>query len=168
MLFAALDLSGLTASQRQIANRRILITSNLFGVVRPLDRICSYRLPPGSRLPELGSLSSHWRPELAHAIAELRTRGLGVDLRSGPYVQLAPNLQPVDRITTIKIWQRDSAGERVAVSHANKHAKGLVARCLATAVPEPLSRADLVDCLESGGFSASWAREEPRRLDITI
>src|SRR4051812_23369010 len=50
---------------------RVLIASAVFGVVRPGDRICSYKADMGTKVPRLReSLAAYWRPALTKALPD--------------------------------------------------------------------------------------------------
>ena len=80
VLFQRLRLPELPAK----AQRRALIASFLWGMVRPSDRIPHYRFSPKTRLDGIGPPATYWRPALAEALPD--TEGdLIVDMRSGAY-----------------------------------------------------------------------------------
>ena len=64
---------------------RVRVTSSLFGLVAPTDRIPAYRLSGDAVLPGLGTVAGVWREALGPVITELVGDGLLVDLRSGMY-----------------------------------------------------------------------------------
>ena len=65
VLYERLGLPALPAR----AQRRVLIASALWGVVRPEDRIPYYRLSAKAKLPKVGALAAFWRPALARGAA---------------------------------------------------------------------------------------------------
>src|SRR6185312_7768429 len=54
VLYDALGFANLSAAARRRASSRVAITSSLFGLVRPGDRIPAYRLSGDTTLPGLG------------------------------------------------------------------------------------------------------------------
>ena len=63
--------------------RRLAVTSALFGLVRPADRIPAYRLSGDASLPGLGPVAGVWREHLGAAVGRRRSAaGCCVDLRS--------------------------------------------------------------------------------------
>lgn len=147
VLYDALDLASLDVAQRRRANRRLVIFSALFGVVRPTDRIPAYRLSADVTLPGVGAVASFWRGELARVLAPPRT-GLIVDCRSSTYATM---WRPAGAVGVRVL--REEAGKRTVVSHMAKHARGLVARALVEHDGEPRTVDELVDVL-----SAHFAR----------
>jgi cytoplasmic iron level regulating protein YaaA (DUF328/UPF0246 family) len=96
------------------------VASALFGLLRPTDRVPSYRLSGSTTLPGLGGLAPVWRPVLE---PELARQPLVVDLRSGAYA----NLARVPGAIEVRVL-RDEGGRRTVVSHDNKWTKGRLAR----------------------------------------
>ncbi|GAC68947.1 peroxide stress protein YaaA [Gordonia soli] len=122
VLYDALDFTSLTRSAKVKAGDRLAIGSAMFGVVSATDLIPAYRLSGGSKLPDLPTLTSLWKPALTPALADLDD--FIVDLRSGIYQQLGP----VPGAVTAGVVSEAPDGSRKVVSHFNKHHKGLMAR----------------------------------------
>ena len=89
VLFEALDAGSLTDAQTRKLNSVTLITSGLFGFVRPGDPIPGHRLAMGVNLPPLGPLATWWRPRLETAVGDLAGEVV-FDVRSGPYRAACP------------------------------------------------------------------------------
>ena len=148
VLFDAIDVQSMTAAERRRAGDRVLIASALFGVLRADDLIPTYRLSGGNRLPRVGGLPALWRPKLLPVLTDLAEQQLMVDLRSGAYSALAPNLDAV----TVNVLSERPDGGRSVVSHANKHTKGLLARMLIAAPKAPVTAEEVADQAEQAGF----------------
>ena len=134
VLFGELNLAGMSVAEFRLATDRLLIFSALFGLVRPDDRICCYRLSGGVDLPGIGRLTRFWREPLAEAMDAITADSLIVDMRSSPYTGMwSPTAAGRDSLVTVKVWQGSASGQRTAVSHHNKASKGALARQLATA-----------------------------------
>lgn len=101
----------------------VLISSALWGVVRPGDRIPAYRLDMSARPAGIGSLTAYWREPLRAALPD---RGLVLDLRSGSY---AAAWRP-RRAThlTVRGFTEAPDGTRTVVTHMVKRVRGEVAR----------------------------------------
>jgi len=85
VLYEALDLAGLDAASRRRATSRIAVTSALFGLLRPTDRVPAYRLSGAVTLPGVGPVATHWSRHLGPAVAAAARGGVAVGLRSTPY-----------------------------------------------------------------------------------
>lgn len=116
VLFAALGLADLPWEG-------VLISSALWGVVRPGDRIPSYRLDMSAKPPGIGGLAAYWRQPLRAALPD---RGLVLDLRSSSY---AAAWQP-QRATRLAVRGLTEApdGRRTVITHMAKRVRGEVAR----------------------------------------
>jgi hypothetical protein len=160
VLFDALDIGSMTTAQLRNAQRRLAIASALFGLVRGSDPVPAYRLSAASTLPGIGSLRRFWRPRLEPVLAGVDE--LVVDLRSGPYAQLAR----AEGAVVIKVVTENAAGVRTAISHHNKAYKGRLARTLAVSRKEPESVADLLRIAERARFDLR--RTGTHTLDLVI
>lgn len=145
VLYQHLDLATLSPAAHRRAAQRVLIASALWGVVRLEDRIPSYRLNMGAKLPRMKSLAAFWRPALA---AALPPRELIVDMRSGAY---AAAWSPADS-TTVKIGALvESGGRRRTVTHMAKAVRGEVARALVTTKTSPRDPESIAAVVEATG-----------------
>ena len=122
IVYDNLSYATLTGAARERADESLVVASALFGLLRPGDRVPSYRLSGQTVLPGLGGLAPRWRPVLEPVLAR---EELVVDLRSGAYAKLAR----VPGAVEVRVL-RDDAGVRSVVSHDNKWTKGQLARAL--------------------------------------
>jgi cytoplasmic iron level regulating protein YaaA (DUF328/UPF0246 family) len=156
VLYEAFGYATLSSGGKRRANSSVVIASALFGLVRPKDRLPSYRLSGSTVLPGLGGLASLWRPVLE---AELATEsGLIVDLRSGPYAALAR----VPMAVQVRVL-RETGGTRSVVSHDNKYTKGQLVRALC----EHGARS-LRDVAEVARSVSDAVEVEGRRIDVVL
>ncbi len=162
VLYDALDVATLTASAKRRTATRLAVTSSLFGVVRPGDRIPAYRLSGDTTLPGLGPVAGVWREQLGPVLIEAVGGGLLVDLRSGTYVAF---WRPVGvRVATVRVLH-EHQGARKVVSHFNKATKGRIVRALLEAGADPRTPARLAEALRDLG----WVVEEDGdRLDVVV
>jgi uncharacterized protein len=131
------------------AQRRVLIASFLWGVVRPSDRIPHYRFSPKTRLDGIGPPATYWHPALAEALPD-KEGDLIVDMRSGAYVAA---WKP-QRATLLAVRAfSDSGGKRKPVTHMTKAVRGEVARALLQAKQAPADPAAAAAIAESTGFT---------------
>ncbi len=165
VLFEALDLPGLSPAARRRAARRLLVTSSVFGVVRPGERIPAYRLSGDVSLPGLGGVAAHWRRHLDPVIREAAGRGLVVDLRSSTYAAFwrpAKDLAP--RVATVRVLH-ETGGRRSVVSHFNKATKGRLVRALLEDGRDARTPAALADLLADLGWKVE---SDGTRLDVVV
>ena len=130
VVYEALDVHSLSTAARRRASSWLAVTSGLFGLLRPADRIPAYRLSGHVTLPGIGTVSTYWRHRLDSAVRGAAGRGLVVDLRSLTYASFwrpPPDLST--NVVTIRVLDA-RAGARTVVSHLNKATKGRIARAL--------------------------------------
>jgi len=148
VLYDALDVRSFTRSGLEKAQRRLAITSSLFGLVAATDPIPAYRLSGGNTVPSLGSVRTLWKPVLEPVLANIDD--LIVDLRSGTYAAFA-RLQP--GAVTVRVVTENARGERVTVSHFNKAYKGRLAHILCTTRAEPSTVESLIRVISKAGLT---------------
>jgi cytoplasmic iron level regulating protein YaaA (DUF328/UPF0246 family) len=168
VLYDALGLATLSAAARRRATSRVRVTSSLFGLVAPTDRIPAYRLSGDAALPGVGTVAGVWRDALGPEVSGLVGDGLLVDLRSGMY---AAFWRPVgqSRVATVRVLH-EVAGTRAVVSHFNKATKGRLVRELLESGANPRSPARLAEALRDLGWfveSAEGARGAVQ-LDVVV
>ena len=130
VLYDALGFDSLSPDARRRAARSLAVTSALFGLVRPADRIPAYRLAGGVSLPGIGPVAAHWRGVLDPMVREAAGNGLVVDLRSTTYAAFwRPGSDLAPRVATVRVLQQVGE-ERKVVSHFNKATKGRLVRAL--------------------------------------
>ncbi len=126
VLYEALDFASLPSAARKRADTTVAIASALFGLLRPSDRIPAYRLSGDTTLPDLGTLSSVWKPAISGVLAE--AKGPIIDLRSGAYLALGPIPEEAADRSLIGRVLLERGGKRSVVSHHNKATKGRLTR----------------------------------------
>ena len=151
VLYDALDVSSLSTAARRRATTRLAVTSSLFGLVRPSDRIPAYRLSGDATLPGLGPVAGVWREHLGEAVTSTLGRGLLVDLRSGMYGAFWRPTPDV-KVATVRVLH-EHQGQRKVVSHFNKATKGRIVRALLESGATPGTPARLAEALRDLGWS---------------
>ena len=170
VLYDNLDLASLDSAARRRASRSLAITSSLFGLLRPGDRIPSYRLAGGVNLPGLGVVSARWREVLDPVMVSAAGRGLVVDLRSTTYAAFwRPGRELARRVATVRVLQQVGT-QRKVVSHFNKATKGRLVRALLESGASPTTPGGLADAITGLGWKVELA--EPGRhgqqLDVIV
>lgn len=128
VLYSAAGLPALL--RRTVAPRvreSVLIASPLLGMVGPADPVPASRLAMG-RVPVVGSLAAHWRPDLQAALDDRVNGDLVLDARSGEFAPLWRPPATADWVTTSVVQQVGDS--RRIVSHSAKHWRGLLAHHL--------------------------------------
>lgn len=170
VLYEALDLPGLETVARRRATSRLAVTSALFGLVRPGDRIPAYRLSGSVALPGIGSVSSFWAARLDGAVHEAAGKGLVVDLRSSTYASFwRPDPEMARRVVSVRVLH-EVGGMRKAVSHFNKATKGRLVRALLEDGGSPTTPARFAEQLRDLGWTVELgeAGRQGSRLDVVV
>src|SRR3954462_1525949 len=97
-------LASLEPPARRRATAWLAVTSGLFGLLRPSDRIPAYRLSGDVTLPGVGAVSTYGGAGLDTSVRNAAGRGLVVDLRSGTYAPFWRPAQDVaPRVVTVRV-----------------------------------------------------------------
>lgn len=168
VLYDALGLSSLSPSAKRRATSRLLVTSSLFGVVRPMDRIPAYRLSGNASLPGVGTISSVWRHVTDEAMRPLVARHLVVDLRSGTYGAFwRPDQAQERRVVCVRVLH-EANGVRSVVSHFNKATKGRIVRSLLEDGADPGTPTALAKTLNRLGWRVEPTPDRPSSYDVVV
>jgi hypothetical protein len=143
------------------AHGRVLISSALWGVLRPGDRIPYYRFSAKARLRKIGAPAAFWRPGLAAALPD-KEKTLVVDMRSGAYAAAWKPKQA--SLVAVRAFT-ESKGKRKPVSHLAKAVRGEVARALLEAKKAPESPEAAAHLAEAAGFTVELT---PGYLDVIV
>jgi len=173
VLYDALGFDTLSPAARRRATARVAVTSSLFGIVRPGDRIPAYRLSGDASLPGLpgtGSVAGAWRDVLGAAVRDAVGNGLLVDLRSGTYAAFwRPEPDLARRVATVRVLH-ESGGKRTVVSHFNKATKGRIVRALLEDGANPGTPKALAATLERLGWTVEVGdpTQKGTQLDVVV
>ena len=120
-LYKAIGTDSFTKHEIELMRGNVLIQSALFGLISATDRIPWYRLSASTVLPKV-SLKKVWREHQDAAYNRLVDMPI-IDLRSKAYVDLAPIPEHLDSYW-VEVVAEDGKGQRRALNHFNKTAKG--------------------------------------------
>jgi len=170
VLYDALGFDTLSSAARRRATSRVAVTSSLFGLVRPGDRIPAYRLSGDAALPGLGSVAGLWREHLDIAMTDAIGAGLLVDLRSGMYAAFwRPPAELSKRVATVRVLH-EVDGKRSVVSHFNKATKGRIVRALLEDGRDPRTPARLAEVVRDLGWTVEVGDPTAKgtQLDVVV
>ena len=170
VLYDHLDLATLTPAAKRRASSRVAVTSSLFGLLRPGDRIPAYRLSGDATLPDVGPVAGVWRAALGPAVLDALGRGLLVDLRSGMYAAFwRPPGDLADRVATVRVLH-EVEGRRSVVSHFNKATKGRIVRAVLEDGRDPRTPLALAELLTDLGWTVEVGPTTAKgvQLDVVV
>lgn len=130
VLYQGLNWKSLSAAEQQRANSQVLIVSAVFGLVKPLDQIFSYKEKIDNKL---------WRDAITQVAAELSDE-LIIDCRSSTYKGIWP-INPAKTVE-VRVFQV-LEGERKVITHMSKKYRGELTRHLLQQAVEPQTPAAL-------------------------
>lgn len=153
VLFEHLGFGTLTPEAKVRTEAEVLISSGLWGFIRPGDRIPRYRFSMKPKLDRIGGLAAFWREPLREAMTEAghdRDGEFVLDLRSGAY---AAAWKPKEaRLIAVRGFTETAAG-RKSISHMAKAIRGDVARIALEADHPPGDPEALAGLLEATGLN---------------
>lgn len=148
-LYKAIDVESFTKHEVEIMRGNILIQSALFGLISATDRIPWYRLSANTALPKV-NLKKIWQEHSGAAYARLVDMPI-IDLRSKAYVDLAPIPDHLDSYW-VEVVAEDSKGQRRALNHFNKTAKGELVGAFVRAKSAPRTLTQLKAVAKKAGL----------------
>lgn len=163
VLYERLGLAGFGKRAAGRADRHLLISSALWGLLRPSDLIPYYRLSMKPKLARIGGLGALWREPLAKAMAKSGFDEPGeivLDMRSGSYSSLWKPRHA--RLITVRGFT-ETAGKRKVISHMAKSIRGDVARLVLEAPRLPADFDEVADLVAQAGMRVETTGES---LDV--
>ncbi len=146
-LHGGLDLASLTGAAVERAERSVVITSALWGALRPGDRIPAYRMRSWSNLVGIGRVEPTWRTVLPGLLAELAgPAGVIFDLRPPSFQALGMPTDLGHRTAAVRVNQTDRGGVRIGDVIA-KRIRGEAAHRLLASGTDPADPDALADVI---------------------
>jgi cytoplasmic iron level regulating protein YaaA (DUF328/UPF0246 family) len=154
-VYHTLEMATLDAGIRRDAAQRLRILSGLYGLLRPTDDICAYRLEMGRKVPghPAGTLYKFWGTRIADALvndaADLQTDTV-LNLASDEYAKSVDRaaLGPLRFVSPR--FEEDRKGVRKVISFSAKRARGAMARwVLENGYTDPAE----ITSFETGGYA---------------
>lgn len=147
-LYKAIKTNTFTDHEVEVMRSKVLMQSALFGLISATDRIPWYRLSASTNLPDL-DLKKLWQAQQPAAWARLVDMPI-IDLRSKSYAELAPVPDGMENYWVEVVAETE--GNRKALNHFNKTAKGELVGAFVRANKTPKSIKDLKQVAEKIGL----------------
>ena len=131
-IYSGLRANDLPPDDRDYAGRVLFILSGLYGIIRPYDGICPYRLEMGYKLPApaFANLYEYWGDSIASC---LPTQGPIINLAALEYAQTVIRYVDIARVMAPKfLTVSPKTGQPAFVVVHAKIARGAFARWLIT------------------------------------
>ncbi len=131
-IYSGLHAVDLPPADRDYADQTLFILSGLYGVIRPYDGICPYRLEMGYKLPDprYANLYKYWGDSIVNC---LPGKGLIINLAATEYAQTVTRYVAPERLAAPKfLTVSPKTGQPAFVVVHAKIARGAFARWLIT------------------------------------
>ncbi len=131
-IYSGLRASSFSKKDEDYANETLRILSGLYGIIRPYDGICPYRLEMGYKFPDstFGDLYTYWGDSIAKCLPQGEWV---VNLSSHEYSQaILPFITSSKVLTPQFLTKNPNSGHPVFVAVHAKIARGAFARWLIT------------------------------------
>ncbi|MEY4604842.1 MAG: hypothetical protein RIT43_2134 [Bacteroidota bacterium] len=132
-VYRGLQFSEFSEEEMVVAQEKIRILSGVYGILRPLDTICAYRLEmgtkwgPGKAYP---TLYSYWKKKLTSSfLDELEENEVVVNLASNEYSKVL-DWKKINATVLTPQFREFKNGQYKTVMMYAKHARGAMARYL--------------------------------------
>lgn len=129
-IYSGIQINTWSSEDREYANKHLRILSGLYGILKPMDGICPYRLEMGYKLPKkpYANLYEYWGNSIA---ATLPKTGPIINLAAVEYSKtVTPFVDPARIITPVFRTISPKTGQPEFVTVHAKIARGAFARWL--------------------------------------
>lgn len=132
-VYKTLEMATMSDPARAEAAQRLRILSGLYGLLRPTDDVCAYRLEMGRKLPghPAGTLYKFWGSKIAQALvkdADAAQTDVILNLASDEYAKsVDQNALGALHVISPR-FEEDRGGLRKMISFNAKRARGMMAR----------------------------------------
>lgn len=132
-VYKTLEMATLDNNTRADASHRLRILSGLYGLLRPTDDVCAYRLEMGRKLPghRSGTLYKFWGTRIAESLVEDAAKidtDVILNLASDEYAKSVNRPALGDLRFMSPRFEDDRNGVRKMISFSAKRARGAMAR----------------------------------------
>jgi len=154
-VYKMLEMATLDEASRRAADARLRILSGLYGVLRPADDVCAYRLEMGRKIPghKAGTLYKFWGSQIAQSLvqdAAVAKTDTILNLASDEYAKSVDRKALADLRVVSPRCEDDRDGIRKMISFSAKRARGAMARWV---LENEITQADELAQFDVGGYA---------------
>lgn len=155
-MFRSIEPESLDPDARGRLDEQLLIFSGMWGLVRPTDQIPDYHLAMTSRMPQVSTLATFWRPSLSAAINRVAANSVVWDLTpASNALAWTPGKHPTFA-KRIFVRFRTESGRDVSAKDSSNPIRGTLVRFLVEHQPAG------IDDLEAFTASTGWGIDRTR------
>lgn len=164
-VYKTLEMATLTSGTRIEATKRLRILSGLYGLLRPTDDVCAYRLEMGRKVPghPAGTLYRFWGTKIADALvqdaADIQTDTV-LNLASDEYSKSVDQAALGNLNFVSPRFEEDRNGIRKMISFSAKRARGAMARWV---LENGYTKPDDLALFDVGGYAFDVEASTPAR-----
>ncbi|MEP5762438.1 MAG: peroxide stress protein YaaA [Litoreibacter sp.] len=154
-VYKTLEMATFGDDARAEATKRMRILSGLYGLLRPADDVCAYRLEMGRKVPghAAGTLYKFWGAKIAEALvadaSEIQTDTV-LNLASDEYSKSVDRSALGNLHMISPRFEEDRNGIRKMISFSAKRARGAMARWV---LENGYTKASELEMFDVGGYS---------------
>jgi cytoplasmic iron level regulating protein YaaA (DUF328/UPF0246 family) len=131
VMYDHLDYVNMSRATREAFEKNAILFSGVWGILRPTDLIPDYKLKIDAKLPDLGKVSTYWKPHISSHLNALVKNHVVWDLLPGAHRQAWDGKAKARAHWQIKFVQAQNKNGAITyrtVSHWSKALKGALVR----------------------------------------
>jgi len=150
VMYTAMEFAELpTGAQRRLLENGVIF-SGLFGLLRPDDLIPNYRLKIDAKLPDIGKMSSFWKPLISPSLNRALKGKFVWDLLPNAHRDAWEDDGSYRACMQVKFYDEDESGGRKPVTHNVKRLRGALVNFVVRDPAESVE--DLEEWEAPGGY----------------
>ncbi len=151
-VYRGLDAPSMGIEECERAQKKLIILSGLYGVLRPLDLIPPYRLEMGTKLhisQEIKNLYQFWGTKIANYINQTNEDNILINLASNEYFKAVDKKTLKSKVITPVFKEFKNGKYKVVMVYAKK-ARGMMARYI---IEKNISDIQEIKLFDVAGYS---------------
>jgi uncharacterized protein len=167
VMYKSMDFSGLpTGAQRRLLENGIIF-SGVFGLLRPDDLIPNYRLKMDASLPEIGKVSSFWKPHISPVLNRRVEDKIVWNLLPAIHREAWDDHQTYKAVVNVRFFD-DIRGERKPVSHNVKPLRGQLVNFIVRETAESVEALEAWQPSDGYAFDPESIETNPDTKEVNV